>query len=164
MRRSLLVVLIAVSVFGVAQEVASTSEIATLLEGATQEVLLAAPLLRSQVMAEALRQATVVRGVAVYLLVPDAGVSERASYALGLNLAGAALRLSEAVEEPFVVIDRATLVIGPLVGAQDGAAPERAVIVRDQAVVDQAVVWFYGTFQAAPPGVIDLERWTGGGE
>ena len=155
MRFRPLLLLVAISALGAAQEVASSADIATLLDGATQEVLLAAPKMRSRAVAEALREALVVRGVDVYLLLPDATVDERASYALGLGLAGAAVRLSEAVGEPFVVIDRATLVIGPLVGALDGTEAGRTVVRRDAGAVEQAVAWFYQAFRGG--NVIELE-------
>jgi hypothetical protein len=146
---------------GYAQEdrlLTTQAEVAQLIAAATKEVMLTAPALRSRVVAEALREAIVVRGVEVYLLVSPAGVEERASYAMSLSLAGAHVGVGS-VDTAYLVVDRQLTVTGPLVGELE--AVQRVTVTRssgDLAYTQEVVGWFYRAFSAAQPYELNLSR------
>lgn len=118
-----------------------------LISTARNEVMLAAPTLRSQGVAEALRQAIVVRGVAVFLLVDAALLEERASYVLTLALAGAQVRLAP-VAEGVLVIDRQVALRGGFWELEGVAPPTQ--ITQDAILVAQVASWFYEVYRIAP--------------
>jgi hypothetical protein len=118
-----------------------------LISTARNEVMLAAPTLRSQAVAEALRQALVVRGVAVFILVDPALSEERASYVLTLALAGAQVRLAP-VAEGVLVIDRQVALRGGFWELEGTALPTQ--ISHDAALVAPVVSWFYEVYRIAP--------------
>ena len=111
-----------------------------LVEAAREEVLLATPGIYSRQLAEALREAMVVRGVAVYLLVPANSAEDRASYVASLSLAGARVRFAE-IEGSVLVVDRQQVVTSNPNETSDAA---------------RAVAWFYDAFRTAP--IYDLTR------
>jgi phosphatidylserine/phosphatidylglycerophosphate/cardiolipin synthase-like enzyme len=94
---------------------ASSSDVVPYIDAASQEILVSAYMLRSQVIAEALRRAIVERGVKVYILTTDNGLHEGASYAKSLALAGAFVRSGYANAE-ILVSDRYYTISGPLIG------------------------------------------------
>jgi len=118
-----------------------------LISTARSEIMLAAPTLRSQAVAEALRQALVVRGVAVFLLVDANLLEERASYVLTLALAGAQVRLAP-VNEGVLIIDRQTALRGGFWELEGAALPTQ--ISQDAVLVGQVASWFYEAYRVAP--------------
>lgn len=94
-------------------------EVAAVVNQAVQEILIASDVLRSQEVADAVREAMVTRGAAVYVLTLRETVDENASYFESLSLAGAQIALSP-IGGSFMVIDRRLTVAGPLVGDLGG--------------------------------------------
>jgi len=123
------------------------AEAAHLISTARSEIMLAAPTLRSQAVAEALRQALVVRGVAVFLLVDAELLEERASYVLTLALAGAQVRLAP-ITEGVLIIDRHTALRGGFWELEGAALPTQ--ISQDAALVGPVAKWFYEAYRVAP--------------
>ena len=124
-------------------------EVNDILEVATGEILVVTDVLRSQLMADALREAMVVRGVTVYVLIPTATAEEKPSYVASLAYAGANVRLSE-VGGSFIVIDRRYTVTGPLIGSLGGletAAP--TMLIDDPTYAQQFVEGFRQGFERA---------------
>ena len=124
-------------------------EVGDILEVATGEILVVTDVLRSQLVADALREATVVRGVAVYVLIPTATAEEKPSYVASLAYAGANIRLSE-VGGSFIVIDRRYTVTGPLIGSLgelETAAP--TMLIDDPSYAHQFVEGFRQGFERA---------------
>lgn len=113
---------------------AQVLEMIQLIEGAQEEVLLITPGIHSQTLAEALREAVVVRGVAIYLLASPKTAEDRASYVTSLELAGARVRLTE-LRESFLVVDRQQVI---------------ASVLGQELEVARAVTQFYDAFRAAP--------------
>lgn len=129
----------------------TAADVAGIVAQATGEVLLATDVLRTEAVAEALRQAMVVRGVPVFVLVPPAAAEENASYVAGLAHAGAAVRLSE-VAGSFLVVDRRYTVAGPLIGGLGEAAGQvPTIIVDDPSFAARFVEGFRQSFAAAQP-------------
>lgn len=134
---------------GLAASISSQSEIARLIATATDEVLLAVPTLLSPTLAEALREAVVVRGVRIFLLVSADHAEDRASYVMSLRLAGAEVRLAE-VAESYLVVDRRHMVSGPLLAALEGAQVfEKTAQSRDGDDMSRVIAWFYVAFRAS---------------
>lgn len=127
----------------------SAEEVADAVNIATGEILVVTDVLRSQRVADALREAMVVRGVAVYLLTPAATAEEKPSYAASLAYAGANVRLSD-VGGSFIVVDRRYTVTGPLVGSLgqlETAAP--TILIDDSVYAQQFVDGFRQSFERA---------------
>lgn len=125
------------------------SGIARHIAAAAREVMLAVPTLRSQVIAEALREAMVVRGVEVYLLVSPEHAEARAAYVTSLSLAGARVRLAP-VEGGYLVVDRQRTITGALIGTRGGMLTDGGTVLhKDSSYTRQVVSWFYRTFRQA---------------
>jgi hypothetical protein len=157
MRRLTVLIAVMAGAVGLAQadamnhaQVGSPAELAQLVARSTDEILLAVPVLRSRIVADALREAMVVRGVRVYALVPREGIEARAAYLVSLQLAGARVRLGS-VRESLLVLDRQEVVVGPLLAAPD--VPREGEVAswsHDPQEVLGGVTWFYEAFRAAP--------------
>lgn len=152
-----LLLLILLNTIGFTQEpnyqiLSSTEQIAEQLNTATEEILLATNVFRSEDTAEAIREALVVRGVHVYLLVPEANANENAAYVAGLAHAGASVKLSE-VGGSFLIIDRQLTIAGELIGSltEDVEAP--TILVDDANYAVQFIEGFIQGFEAAEPYV-----------
>ena len=125
-------------------------EVASHIAVATGEVLLAVPTLRSHSIAEALREAMVVRGVEVYLLVSPELAQERASFVTGLKLAGAQVRLARVDgDASYLVLDRRRVIAGRGLAALDASPEGSLALSAHPASVEQIVAWFYQDFVAA---------------
>ncbi len=136
-------------VTGAASPVTTQDEVARLIASATNEILFVTPVLLSHPLAEALREAMVVRGIAVYLLVSPDAADSRASYIMSLRLAGARVRLAP-VAESYLVVDRQWLVSGPLLAALEATPQvEETTQTRSSNDVDRVITWFYGAFRDA---------------
>ena len=124
-------------------------EVSDLIEVATSEILVVTDVLRSQGVADALREAMVVRGVAVYVLISAATVEERPSYVASLAYVGANVRLSE-VGGSFIVIDRRYTVTGPLIGSLgQGETGAPTLLIDDLAYAQKFVEGFRQSFERA---------------
>jgi hypothetical protein len=136
-----------------AQVLTTVAEVAQAINSSSSEIMLAASVLRSPEIAEALRAAMVTRGVAVYILAPEENVVEDASYFASLAMAGASVALGP-VEGSFLTIDRTTLVAGVLVSGVVGLpgyeAKDQTVLVADPDYTAAYVDSFYQSFTAAP--------------
>ncbi len=127
----------------------NASEIVSVIDLATSEVLVATDTLRAEEVAEALREAVVVRGVPVFILVPQLKVEENASYVAGLAHAGANVRLSE-IGGSFLIVDRRYTVAGPLIGTLgelNGGAP--TILIDDPSYAAQFIEGFRQSFEVA---------------
>lgn len=135
------------------QVLTTVEEVAQVINSASSEIMLATGVLRSPEIAEALRDAVVTRGVAVYILAPEENVTDSASYFASLALAGAGVALSP-VEGSFLTVDRQTLVTGVLVSGVVGLPgyedKDQTVLVPDPAYTAAYVDSFYQSFTAAP--------------
>ena len=133
------------------QIVTSAEQISQQIALATEELLLATDLLRSEVIAEALREALVVRGVAVYLLIPETHAEENASYVASLAYTGANVRLSE-IGGSFLVIDRRITIAGELIGSLNTEASQTpTILVDDETYAAQFIGGFIQGFETATP-------------
>ena len=104
------------------------SEMAGYIGTAQREVLLAAPVLRVRMVAEALRVAMNERGVTVKLLTGVRSANDAGSYWWGLSAAGATLRGVGVVSGFEVVIDRRLRLTGDAIGR--ALEPDERVTVR----------------------------------
>jgi hypothetical protein len=135
------------------QVLTTVEEVAQAINSASSEIMLATGVLRSPEIAEALRDAVVTRGVAVYILAPEENVTDSASYFASLALAGVGVALSP-VEGSFLTIDRQTLVTGVLVSGVMGLPgyedKDQTVLVPNPDYTATYVDSFYQSFTAAP--------------
>ena len=92
------------------------AEMVRYIGAAQREVLLAAPVLRVRVIAEALRVAVIERGVTVKLLTGVSSANDAGSYWWGLSAAGATLRGINTVSGYELVIDRRLRLTGDAIG------------------------------------------------
>lgn len=124
-------------------------EVSDLIDVATGEILLVTDVLRSQGLADALREAMVVRGVAVYVLTSAATVEERPSYVASLAYVDANVRLAE-VGGSFIVIDRRYTVTGPLIGSLgQGETGAPTMLIDDPVYAQKFVEGFRQSFERA---------------
>ena len=124
-------------------------EVEEVVQVATSEILVVTDVLRSQAVADTLREAMVVRGVAVYILIPTATAEEKPSYIASLAYAGANVRLSE-VGGSFIVIDRRYTVTGPLIGSLGKVETETpTLLIDDPSYTQQFVEGFRQSFEQA---------------
>ena len=134
-----------------AQVLNTPDEVVQTLGAASQELMLAAPLLRSKEVADAVRVALVERGVPVYILAPVEGVEDPASYLMSLALAGAAVSLAP-VDDAFVIVDRTILLLGPLLSGETtlpGQTPAQTYYFDDPNQAAPFVESFYQSFSGA---------------
>lgn len=148
-----------------AQVLSNTTEIVEALGTASQELMVATATLRSKDIANALREAMVDRGVAVYILVPEEHLSDPASFIYSVALAGASVRLS-AIDVSFITLDRQTVIAGTMVeGVTELAGYEskaQTLLIPDAEHTMSYVEGFYTSFEAAPN--LDLTPLTQRGE
>lgn len=129
----------------------NAAEVAKVIHLATREVLITTDILRGEEVAEALREAIVVRGVPVFILVPKSAAEENASYIAGLAHAGASVRLAE-VGGSFLVVDRRYTIAGSLIGSLgDLTADVPTILIDDPSYAAQFVAGFRQGFEAAQP-------------
>src|SRR5690606_33073416 len=101
-------------------------QIAEVVHAANSEILLSASTVQHPEIAEALRGAMVERGVPVFILTTVNGANERSSFIHSLFLMGANIRIV-AAPEPFIVVDRAYVVAGPLI-----ARPQAPTLLENE--------------------------------
>lgn len=89
------------------------NDIARVIDATRQEILLSAPIVRHEAVADALRRAIVNRGVQVFIMVSPFGANAPDSYVHALSLIGANVRVGPDTD-PFLIADRATILSGPL--------------------------------------------------
>lgn len=131
----------------------STAEVVQAIDTATQELMVAADLLRSKEVANALRRAAVDRSVTIFMVAPPENITDPSSYFVSLAFADIAVRLVS-FEGSFLVIDRTVLIEGPLIAGvkqlpRAQVAPTR--LSQDVAEVSSFVESFYRSFSAAQP-------------
>lgn len=134
-----------------AQTLGTPVEVVQTLDTASQEVMLAAPLLRSEEVADALRKALIERGVPVYILAPVGGIEDPASYFMSLALTGASVSVAP-VDEAFIVVDRTVLVQGPLLSGETtlpGQTPAQTYYLNDPNQAAPFVESFYQSYSEA---------------
>lgn len=128
---------------------ATSNDVVAYIDAAQSEILLSAYMLRVQGVAEALRRATVERGVQVFVLTTEAGLNENASYAKSLALAGVNVRSGYANAD-LLIVDRYYTVNGPLIGAQsvpEGMEP--TFVMTGQEYANSLVNIFIEQFNAS---------------
>lgn len=131
------------------QILSSAEQIVEQINSATEEILLATNIFRSKEVAEAIHEALVVRGVAVYLLIPETNAEENASYVASLAHAGANVKLSE-VGGSFLIIDRHITIAGELIGnLAQGAEQAPTILVDDANYATQFIEGFIQGFEEA---------------
>lgn len=124
---------------------------ASYIGAAQREVLVAAPVLRVRVIAEALRVAVIERGVTVKLLTGVRSANDAGSYWWGLSAAGATLRGVGVVSGFEVVIDRRLRLTGDAIGrALEPGEPLRVQLERGVGVESRARAWERLWEQAKP--------------
>ena len=129
------------------------ADIIAALNAATEELMIATPQLLAPKIADAVRVALVERGVSVYILSPTEGIEAPASYLASLSLAGAALRVAPAYE-PFIVIDRQSVLAGALISEGTkvpGQSAGATFLTTDATYAAPFVESFYASFDAAQP-------------
>ena len=141
------------------QPLNSLAEVTPFVEGASREIVLYAPVLRSRVLAEALHRAIRERGVRVVLLTPyerDPG-----SYFLGLSLSGASLyRCADRGRVGVLLVDGRYLIIGPLVGLSEPIETTPTHLEQDPQTIEHYRRWLEQLRQSAKPFIPerDLRR------
>ena len=93
----------------------SHAEIALTIDIATEEIMLVTDALNVEAVAEAIRKASVERGVEVYIMTLAENTNADANYITSLALAGATVRLGP-VEGTLMIIDRKLTITGPMIG------------------------------------------------
>ena len=119
-----------------------------IIKEAQDEILLIAPSIYQQPLAEALREAIVVRGVDVYLLMSPDEVESRAAYVTSIQLAGARVRLTN-ITEAFMIVDRKQILSGASLAGFDNSFVDPVVHSLETGDVARAVSSFYEHFQKA---------------
>lgn len=97
----------------VTKPVASSEEIVQVIDATTQELLLSTDTFRNQNLANAVNRALLEHGVEVYVLVPEALVTDLSSYFGTLERSGASIHTQETTGA-FLIIDRTYVVQGPM--------------------------------------------------
>ena len=160
---SLLVsLLISSAVAGAPQALTTPEAVAAQLATANEQLLVMVPTVRSQVVAEALRQAAVERGVRVFLLVSPEVVEEGGSFVPALAvLDGVKTRLA-LVDRAFIVADRgegAFLLEGAVLGSSaQGFDARETYALRDAVTVSSRGRLFDDVWSAAPEYISLIER------
>lgn len=127
------------------------TDIARVIDATRQEVLLSAPVVRHQVVAEALRAAMVNRAVQVFIMVSPNGANAPDSYVHALSLAGAHVRVGPDTD-PFLIADRATALTGPLlVGTNAYEGDVGSFMLHEPTSVTMLAARFVEAFAAAHP-------------
>lgn len=131
------------------------------LAAATEQLLVMVPTVRSQELAEALRQAAVERGVRVYLLVSPDYVEEGGSFVSSLAvLANVYTRLA-LVDRSFIVADRgeaAFLLEGEGLGSAQSFDSRDTYALRDAPTIGNRGRLFEDVWLAAPEYRSLIER------
>jgi hypothetical protein len=129
----------------------SPTDIARVIDATRQEVLLSAPVVRHQVVAEALRSAIVNRAVQVFIMVSPVGANAPDSYVHALSLLGAHVRVGPDTD-PFLIADRATALTGPLlVGHQAVEGEVGSFMLHDPTSITMLASRFVEAFTSAQP-------------
>lgn len=128
------------------QVVQSPTDIATLYNVATSEILLAADAVVSEEVADTLRRAMVERGVSLYILTREDTVDAAESYVQSLAAAGASVRTAEASGN-FALIDRKWAVVGPMAAGWPKVGVQEPLPLIDPELEPgtDLLTWFYDT-------------------
>jgi phosphatidylserine/phosphatidylglycerophosphate/cardiolipin synthase-like enzyme len=97
-----------------------SEEIVIVIDAATQELLLSTDTFRNQDLANAVNRALLERGVKVYVIVPEALVTDLSSYFGTLELNDASIHTQETTGA-FLIVDRTYVVQGPMLSALENA-------------------------------------------
>jgi hypothetical protein len=141
------------------QPLSNLPEVVPFVEGASREIVLYTPALRSRVLAESLHRAIRERGVRVVLLTPyerDPG-----SYFVGLSLAGASLyRCADRGRGGVLLVDGRYLITGPLVGLAEPIERVPTQLEQTPQTVGHYRTWLEQLRQSAQPFIPerDLRR------
>lgn len=162
MRALALLLFIPVAFAGAPQALPSPEAVAAQLATANEQLLVMVPTVRSQVVAEALRQAAVERGVRVFLIVSPEVVEEGGSFVPALAVVeGVKTRLA-LVDRAFIVADRgegAFLLEGAVLGSSaQGFDARETYALRDAATVSDRGRLFEDVWSAAPEYISLIER------
>ncbi len=162
MRALALLLFIPVAFAGAPRALSSPEAVVAQLATANEQLLVMVPTVRSQVVAEALRQAAVERGVRVFLLVSPEVVEEGGSFVPALAvLDGVKTRLA-LVDRAFIVADRgegAFLLEGAVLGSSArGFDARETYALRDAATVSDRGRLFEDVWSAAPEYISLIER------
>ena len=128
------------------QVVQSPTDIATLYNVATSEILLAADAVVSEEVADTLRRAMVERGVGLYILTRADTVDAAESYVGSLAAAGASVRVGEASGN-FALVDRKWAVVGPMAAGWPKVGVQEPLPLLDPELEPgtDLLTWFYDT-------------------
>ncbi len=162
MRALALLLFVPFAFAGTPQALSSPEAVAAQLATANEQLLVMVPTVRSQVVAEALRQAAVERGVRVFLLVSPEMVEEGGSFVPALAVVeGVKTRLA-LVDRAFIVADRgegAFLLEGAVLGSSaQGFDARETYALRDAATVSSRGRLFDDVWSAAPEYISLIER------
>jgi hypothetical protein len=97
-----------------------SEEIVAVIDAATQELLLSTDTFRNQDLANAVNRALLERGVGVYMIVPEALVTDLSSYFGTLELSGANIHTQETTGA-FLIVDRTYTVQGSMLSELETA-------------------------------------------
>lgn len=120
------------------------------IASATQEVLLAAPSLRSRRLAEVLHEAITVRGVDVFIIASPELIEEHAGYIPSLHFAGAHVRLGQ-LDEGYLIVDRTHLATGRFWALDTRVQAENIILHQDPDTRQQITQWFTDAYHVAAP-------------
>jgi phosphatidylserine/phosphatidylglycerophosphate/cardiolipin synthase-like enzyme len=104
----------------ITKPIESSEEIVSVIDAATQELLLSTDTFRNQDLANAVNKALLERGVEVYVLVPKALVTDLSSYFGTLERNGASIHTQETTGA-FLIVDRAYTLQGPMLSELETA-------------------------------------------
>ena len=126
-------------------------EVAQVISTSTAELLLVTDTFRSETLADAVRVALLERGVQVFVVVPEALVTDLSSYFGTLERAGASIRLQETTGA-FLVVDRQHVIQGPLLSTLE-AAPQASptMLISNADYAEQLAERFIDAFKGATP-------------
>ncbi len=127
------------------------NDIARVVDATRQEILLSAPVVRHEVVAEAIRRAMANRAVAVFIMVSPSGANAPDSYVHALSLAGAHVRVGPETD-PFLIADRTTALTGPLLVQLDPYEGEDgSFMLHESTTITMLASRFVEAFSAAQP-------------
>ncbi len=126
-------------------------DIARVVDATRQEILLSSPVVRHEVVADALRRAMVNRAVAVFIMVSPSGANAPDSYVHALSLVGAHVRVGPETD-PFLIADRSTALTGPLLVQLDPYDGEDgSFMLHEPTTITMLASRFVAAFAEAQP-------------
>jgi phosphatidylserine/phosphatidylglycerophosphate/cardiolipin synthase-like enzyme len=116
------------AIYVVTRPVATSEEIVRVIDAATQELLLSTDTFRNQDLANAVNRALLERGVDVYVLAPEALVTDLSSYFGTLERSGASVHTQETTGA-FLIVDRKYVIQGPILSELETASQSNPTVL-----------------------------------